>query len=360
MIILDSNSKSLQIISTVASLEWSVSYYSVVKSICPTVAGQNSTCSDCKTASENQGVTTNGTVTMLSAPTLSTSLKSYSYEIKNISILNVTVSTAVITIQITLSGNNVRILKVTIPSGYSADYEEQEGWKFFNSSGAPPSTASTVLTDGHILVGNGSNIATDVAMSGDVTIIDTGATTVNWANGETTYNTIYAPLGSAITVEAEQNTTPVTDNLESGIGAFRPYQDFVLPNTYKLYKITGIEWKNGATVNGAIMCGVDRTDASPPVDNNTLLVAFGKQINQSGASVVQRNSFIVSELIPGGTQLSAWISTNGTGTYRYVVGANQNRLKNEAFNTTPNLQDVTAWTLSTSALYIKIYYQGYN
>lgn len=34
------------------------------------------------------------------------------------------------------------------------------------------------LTNTHILVGNGSNVATDVAMSGDVTIANTGATTI--------------------------------------------------------------------------------------------------------------------------------------------------------------------------------------
>lgn len=37
------------------------------------------------------------------------------------------------------------------------------------------------LTDGNILVGNGSNVATSVAMSGDVTIANTGATTIGAA-----------------------------------------------------------------------------------------------------------------------------------------------------------------------------------
>lgn len=37
---------------------------------------------------------------------------------------------------------------------------------------------STTLTSAHILVGNGSNVATDVPMSGDVTIANTGATTI--------------------------------------------------------------------------------------------------------------------------------------------------------------------------------------
>lgn len=35
-----------------------------------------------------------------------------------------------------------------------------------------------ILTDSHIIVGNGSNQGADVAMSGDVTIDDTGATTI--------------------------------------------------------------------------------------------------------------------------------------------------------------------------------------
>lgn len=37
---------------------------------------------------------------------------------------------------------------------------------------------STTLTNAHILVGNGSNVATDVAMSGDVSIANTGATSL--------------------------------------------------------------------------------------------------------------------------------------------------------------------------------------
>jgi hypothetical protein len=34
------------------------------------------------------------------------------------------------------------------------------------------------LTSGHILVGNSGNVATDVAMSGDVTLANTGAATI--------------------------------------------------------------------------------------------------------------------------------------------------------------------------------------
>lgn len=41
-----------------------------------------------------------------------------------------------------------------------------------------PIGATASLTDGHILVGNGSNLPVDVAMTGNVTISDTGVTTI--------------------------------------------------------------------------------------------------------------------------------------------------------------------------------------
>lgn len=47
----------------------------------------------------------------------------------------------------------------------------------------PSGGGSSTLTDTHIFVGNGSNVATDVAMSGDATIANTGAVTVGKVNG---------------------------------------------------------------------------------------------------------------------------------------------------------------------------------
>lgn len=43
---------------------------------------------------------------------------------------------------------------------------------------APDDPANLALTNAHILVGNGSNVAADVAMSGDVTIGNTGVTAI--------------------------------------------------------------------------------------------------------------------------------------------------------------------------------------
>lgn len=57
------------------------------------------------------------------------------------------------------------------------------------------------LTDAHVLVGNASNIATDVAMSGDVTIANTGAATIadNAVTGAKIADTGVAPGKIALT-----------------------------------------------------------------------------------------------------------------------------------------------------------------
>lgn len=51
---------------------------------------------------------------------------------------------------------------------------------YSSSSGAwiPGNAVAAALTSAHLFVGNGSNVATDVAMSGDATISNTGAVAV--------------------------------------------------------------------------------------------------------------------------------------------------------------------------------------
>lgn len=51
------------------------------------------------------------------------------------------------------------------------------------------SPSSITLTDNHILVGNASNLAADVAMSGDVAIVASGATTIGSIQGKTVSGT---------------------------------------------------------------------------------------------------------------------------------------------------------------------------
>lgn len=69
-------------------------------------------------------------------------------------------------------------------------------WSSFNSK------LGAALTNGHIFVGNGSNIATDVAASGDVVLANTGAFTLNTVNsnvGSFTYGSFTVNAKGLIT-----------------------------------------------------------------------------------------------------------------------------------------------------------------
>lgn len=69
---------------------------------------------------------------------------------------------------------------------------------------------STALTSAHLLVGNGSNVATDVALSGDATLANTGALTLASVGPGAT-----GPLGSAttaavVTIDAKGRVTALS------------------------------------------------------------------------------------------------------------------------------------------------------
>lgn len=68
-------------------------------------------------------------------------------------------------------------------------------------------TAGGTLTSAHILVGSGSNVAADVAVSGDATLANTGALTVVSVNGVKFASGITALDGSNPTTIATGLTT---------------------------------------------------------------------------------------------------------------------------------------------------------
>jgi hypothetical protein len=96
---------------------------------------------------------------------------------------------------------------LTQQGAFTADLEKQINDNF---TSLVNTSAGGTLTSAHILVGNGSNLATDVAVSGDATLANTGALTVVSVGG-----TKYA---SGITALDGSNPTPVTTGLTTITG----------------------------------------------------------------------------------------------------------------------------------------------
>jgi hypothetical protein len=69
---------------------------------------------------------------------------------------------------------------VNITSPSAGQYLSFDGTNWVNSA-----LGAIALNSAHLLIGNGSNIATDTAMSGDVTITNAGVTTVDATNANT-------------------------------------------------------------------------------------------------------------------------------------------------------------------------------
>lgn len=76
---------------------------------------------------------------------------------------------------------------------------------------------STTLTNTHILVGNGSNVATDVALSGDATLANTGALTLATVNGNVgsfgtaTQTSTFTVNGKGLITAASNTSIQITE-----------------------------------------------------------------------------------------------------------------------------------------------------
>ena len=205
-------------------------------------------------------------------------------------------------------------------------------------------------TSGSILVGNGTYWGAMTPGAAGKALVSSGAT-VSW--------------GDALQETAEFNSTPVTDTTSTAVGAttLRLFDFITLPTSEKLYEITGIEWKNGATVAGNTICGAVIVNATPPTQSAVPTVAFGQLTANAGANAIQRVSRIVSQPIRGGTMIGIFVQADAaTHTYRTATVASANNRKTVTFPASgdvPN-QESVAWTAHTTKAYVKVYYRGYK
>jgi len=168
-------------------------------------------------------------------------------------------------------------------------------------------------------------------------------------------------VGATEVAEASQTQSGDTADFTAAAGR-RYYSFFTLPSTEEYYLITKIEWKNGATVNGSVLCGVDVVNANPPTTSPTPGIAWGLPVAQSGASALQSISSVSSALIPKSTIIGVWYkSTSGTNTFRNLTGAGaQNQERLDPNDTFSYIDEDVGWTAVTTRKHIVVYYRGYK
>lgn len=234
-------------------------------------------------------------------------------------------------------------------AGTAADgYLAASDWNTFNGK------LGTSLTSAYFFVGSGSAVATGVAMSGDATLANTGAVTVTWANGYTTYDARYLKLaGGTLTGFLTLHADP-TNSMHA---ATKNYVDNL---------ITGISWKNEVVVatTADITLSGEQTiddiltsesrilvkDQSDATENGIYLTGSGAWTRvtdaDTGTEIAMATVYVAGGTVHGGTQ---WTCTNtaitlgstnitfgqisGTGTYTNGVGLS---LAGNSFSITTN------------------------
>ena len=116
----------------------------------------------------------------------------------------------------------------------------------------------TALTSGHLFVGNGSNIATDVALSGDCTLANTGAITCTKTSG-TSFGTLATttPIAAGVTT-----ALGIAPNAAGGFVTQGTTQiSFTVASGAKVLGTTAISSAACATAQTDTATGVASTDA---------------------------------------------------------------------------------------------------
>lgn len=157
----------------------------------------------------------------------------------------------------------------------------------------------------------------------------------------------------------ETNNTPVAGANDTAIGADKlDFTFFTFPSTAPYFEVTGIEVLNGTVLDGNWSGVVYRVDANPPVLAAVNLLAYSVEVAQAGASAIQRNSQVSSQLIPAGTIVGAGIWTaSATGRYGTTTVSSANNQKGLTYTANPVNVNTTAWTATTEEPYIKVYYR---
>lgn len=160
------------------------------------------------TPGATDGVSNDATpVTIVAAPGASTQRK-----LEFLSVDNEDTDPATVIVQYNDNSTIRSVFRAVLASGDNLSYTSSGGFKVIDGSGniKTATTSSPALQDSYIFVGNSSNIATGVPMSGDATMANTGALTLGTVNsdvGSFAISTITVNAKGLVTAASAASTT---------------------------------------------------------------------------------------------------------------------------------------------------------
>ncbi len=107
------------------------------------------------------------------------------------------------------------VTTITKVGAFTDDLATQLNTNFASLSAT---SAGGALADGHILVGSALGVATDVAMSGDVTILNTGATAIK-ASVSLTTPVLGAATGTSVNLSGNCRAASFNAGATAGVTA---------------------------------------------------------------------------------------------------------------------------------------------
>lgn len=241
------------------------------------------------------------------------------------------------------------------------------------------SRLTTTLTSAHLFVGNGSNVATDTAITGDVTISNTGVTAIGTGKVTSTMILDGTILDADINATAAIALTKLAALTSHNRALQSDGSGFISESTVtstELGYVSGVTSAIQTQLNGKASTALGNlatvainTSLLPAVDNTIDLGSSSKGFANSWSNILKMSSNSQVTSLQGSSTASASVayklppadgtggfvlSTNGSGVLTWVSNASVNSFKTDWANATGASKTVTH-NLGTTDIMVQLF-----